>query len=93
MAIKTLEDFKEFFASGDFTPDRMTDFAEDVADTFNDYNTRLNNAKAEKDEIEKTWRQKYTNRFFEGGVETSRTDNIESDEDRASSITYNDLFK
>lgn len=41
MAVKKLEEFKEMFASGDFTPDRMLEIAEDVADTFNDFTTRL----------------------------------------------------
>lgn len=41
MAVKKLEEFKEIFASGDFTPDRMLEIAEDVADTFNDFSTRL----------------------------------------------------
>ena len=41
MAVKNLEQFKEMFASGDFTPDRMLEIAEDVADTFNDFSTRL----------------------------------------------------
>ena len=41
MAVKKLEEFKEIFASGDFTPDRLLEIAEDVADTFNDFSTRL----------------------------------------------------
>ena len=40
MAVKNLEQFKEMFASGDFTPDRMLEIAEDVADTFNDFSNR-----------------------------------------------------
>lgn len=52
MAVKNLEQFKEMFASGDFTPDRMLEIAEDVADTFNDFSTRLTAAEeatAQKD--------------------------------------------
>ena len=52
MAVKTLDEFKDIFASGDFTPDRMLEIAEDVADTFNDFSTRLtaaDEARAKKD--------------------------------------------
>lgn len=66
MAVKNLEQFKEMFASGDFTPDRMLEIAEDVADTFNDFSTRLTAAEEATAQKDKEWREKYTSRFFEG---------------------------
>ena len=58
MAVKKLEEFKEIFASGDFTPDRMLEIAEDVADTFNDFSTRLTAAEEATAKKDKEWREK-----------------------------------
>lgn len=98
MAVKNLEQFKEMFASGDFTPDSMLELAEDVADTLNDYIAKLAAAEAATAKVEKEWREKYTKRFFEGDSETEvekteETEEPEDPEDRAEHITINDLFK
>ena len=93
MAVKNLEQFKEMFASGDFTPDRMLEIAEDVADTFNDFSTRLTAAEEATAKKDKEWREKYTSRFFEGKPETSKPDEPEDATERAEHITFNDLFK
>lgn len=93
MAVKKLEEFKEMFASGDFTPDRMLEIAEDVADTFNDFSNRLTAAEEATAKKDKEWREKYTSRFFEGKPETSKPDEPEDATERAEHITFNDLFK
>ena len=93
MAVKTLEQFKEVFASGDFTPDRMLEVAEDVADTFNDFSNRLAAAEEATTETEKKWREKYTSRFFEGKPEGSKPEETENQTERAEHITFNDLFE
>ena len=93
MAVKNLEQFKEMFASGDFTPDRMLEIAEDVADTFNDFSTRLTAAEEATAKRDKEWREKYTSRFFEGKPEGSKLDEPEDATERAEHITFNDLFK
>ena len=93
MAVKNLEQFKEMFASGDFTPDRMLEIAEDVADTFNDFSARLTAAEEATAKKDKEWREKYTSRFFEGKPETSKSDEPEDANERAEHITFNDLFK
>ena len=93
MAVKKLEEFKEMFASGDFTPDRMLEIAEDVADTFNDFSNRLTAAEEATAKKDKEWREKYTSRFFEGKPETSKSDEPEDATERAEHITFNDLFK
>lgn len=94
MAVKTLDEFKAIFASGDFTPDSMLELAEDVADTLNDYIAKLAAAEETAAKVEKEWREKYTNRFFEGDSETEveETEETEDPEDRAEHITINDLF-
>lgn len=93
MAVKNLEQFKEMFASGDFTPDRMLEIAEDVADTFNDFSTRLTAAEEATAKKDKEWREKYTSRFFEGKPKGSKPDEPEDQTERAEHITFNDLFK
>lgn len=100
MAVKKLEEFKEMFASGDFTPDRMLEIAEDVADTFNDFSTRLTAAEEATAKKDKEWREKYTSRFFEGKPEGSEPDEPATQSpygvdatERAEHITFNDLFK
>ena len=93
MAVKTLDEFKDIFASGDFTPDRMLEIAEDVADTFNDFSTRLTAAEEATAKKDKEWREKYTSRFFEGKPETGKFDEPEDVTERAEHITFNDLFK
>lgn len=93
MAVKTLDEFKDIFASGDFTPDRMLEIAEDVADTFNDFSTRLTVAEEATAKKDKEWREKYTSRFFEGKPENSNPDEPEDPTERAEHITFNDLFK
>lgn len=93
MAVKNLEQFKEMFASGDFTPDRMLEIAEDVADTFNDFSARLTAAEEATAKKDKEWREKYTSRFFEGKPENSKSDEPEDSTERAEHITFNDLFK
>lgn len=92
MAVKNLEQFKEMFASGDFTPDRMLEIAEDVADTFNDFSTRLTAAEEATAQKDKEWREKYTSRFFEGKPATQSPHGGDATE-RAEHITFNDLFK
>lgn len=95
MAVKKLEEFKEIFASGDFTPDRMLEIAEDVADTFNDFSTRLTAAEDAIAKKDKEWREKYTSRFFEGKPDEPVTQSpygVDATE-RAEHITFNDLFK
>ena len=95
MAVKTLDEFKDIFAAGEITPDSMLELAEDVADTLNDYIAKLAAAEAATAKVEKEWREKYTNRFFEGDGETEveETEEIEDPEDRAEHITINDLFE
>lgn len=95
MAVKTLDEFKDIFASGDFTPDSMLELAEDVADTLNDFAAKLAAAEAATAKVEKEWREKYTNRFFEGDgkPEVEETEETEDPEDRAEHITINDIFE
>lgn len=53
---------------GDRTDDEAISFIEDCKDTItddeNDWKKKYDDVVKEKDELDKTWRQKYTDRFF-----------------------------
>ena len=53
MAIRDLESFQQVFSelNDDLSPERVTQLAEDVADTLRDMSTKLGNAAAEKEQL------------------------------------------
>ena len=91
---------------GDDTSDEALAFMEDMTDTFNDLESKSNSAgkddwKAKYDALDKQWREKYKQRFFEGSDETSKDkgnnddqpeDDRSDEEKRAEEIEFNDLF-
>lgn len=95
MAIRDLESFQQVFSelNDDLSPERVTQLAEDVADTLRDMSTKLANAAAEKEQLDKEWRQKYTSRFFEGTPEGARDTREEEETASAEDISFDDLFK
>lgn len=95
MAIRDLESFQQVFneLNDDLTPERVTQLAEDVADTIRDMSEKLGNAEAEKEQINKEWRQKYTSRFFEGTPEGAKDTRQEEETASAEDISFDDLFK
>lgn len=95
MSIRDLESFQQVFneLNDDLTPERVTQLAEDVADTIRDMSEKLGNAEAEKEQINKEWRQKYTSRFFEGTPEGAKDTRQEEETASAEDISFDDLFK
>lgn len=99
MAIRDLESFQQVFSelNDDLSPERVTQLAEDVADTLRDMSTKLGNAAAEKERLDREWRQKYTSRFFEGtpvgARDTREGEETASAEDISLDISFDDLFK
>lgn len=93
---------------GDDTSDVAMQFVEDMTDTFDGFSTndsaqriseleqQLNTAKSEKDELDKSWRQRYRDRFFSGIEEEKLPPEVKDPEsvepDRATTIQVNDLF-
>ena len=91
---------------GEDTSDETVSFIEDVTDTFNDLESRTvdnsaeweekyNKLSAEKDELDKTWREKYKARFFDGiedGDEAiaDQTEDVKRDGEE---VTFEDLFE
>lgn len=84
---------------GEDTSDETIKFLEDVTDTISDLESKANGDgedwKTKYSELDKEWRKRYTERFFNGSSEGSEDDNIEEhngDEDNTPK-TYEDLFK
>ena len=94
MAVRNTDEFKKVFEelSDDVTPERITQLAEDVADTINDMSSQIDTANKKAQEVETKWRRKYTSRFFEGAPEGSREFQQEDEKDRAEEIGFDDLF-
>ena len=85
-------------------------FVEDMTDTFDGFanegnsqriselEQQLTDAKTEKDNLDKSWRQRYRDRFFSGidedklPPEVKDPEPVEVEPDRATTIQVNDLF-
>lgn len=102
MAVLSKEEFMNRLKEhiGDDTSDEAMTFIEDMTDTFNDMETRSSGNSNEQwkqkyDELDKSWRKKYKDRFFNS--ETTPADIIEEQEedikDDAKEKTYEDLFE
>ncbi len=93
---------------GDDTSDLAMQFVEDMTDTFDGFATdsnsqriseleqQLTDAKTERDDLDKSWRQRYRDRFFSGIDEDKLPPEVKDPEpvepDRATTIQVNDLF-
>ena len=84
---------------GEDTSDEAIKFLEDVSDTVSDLESKANGDgedwKTKYADLDKEWRKRYTDRFFNGSSEGNEDDNFDEhngDEDNAPK-TYEDLFK
>ena len=89
-----LNAIKERF--GEDTSDETLSLIEDVSDTLDDYETKTNDStdwKTKYEENDKTWRERYRDRFFSGETDN---DNLEEpddiDDDTPTKRTFEDLF-
>ena len=83
---------------GDDTSDEALALVEDINDSFDDLNSRVNEAgdwKAKYEENDKQWRDKYRERFFAPTDEDDPlTKELEKEEpDKPKILRYEDLFK
>lgn len=78
------------------TSDETLAFIEDVTDTLTDFETRLADTtdwKAKFEENDAEWRNKYKERFFNGGTDYQEEDPGEFDEEETIEVkTFEDLF-
>lgn len=98
MAVKTRSEILESIRSrvGDSTDDETLEFLEDVTDTLTDLENRATDPedwKSKYDELDKSWREKYRERFFSSEPKENKKDNEEFEEkEDKEKKTYEDLF-
>ena len=96
MAVRSKEEIISQISSriGTDTSDEAIALIEDVTDTLDDYEARVNGDgtdwKAEAERIDKEWREKYVARFTNGSVED---DDLTDDKGGEKEYTYENLFK
>ena len=95
MAVRNKEEILEAIKTrvGEQTDDETISFLEDVSDTFTDLETRANGDgedwKTKSEENDKSWRERYTNRFFSKEPEPEPKPEPEPEVKK----TFSDLFK
>lgn len=101
MAILTREDLMSQVRTrvGEDTSDEAIKFIEDVTDTIADLESKANGDgidwKAKYEENDKTWREKYRERFFSGSAEDDDDNGHKDDDDGEPSKapkTFEELF-
>lgn len=97
MAIVSKEDLIKRLSEkfGDDNSDEVIQLTEDLSDTLNDFDSRINDTedwKTKFEENDNMWRKKYKDRFLEspGGGDN---ENHEQDDDENTNVTFNDLFE
>lgn len=96
MAIVSKEDLIKRLAEkfGDDNSDEVIQLTEDLSDTLNDFDSRINDTedwKAKFEENDNMWRKKYKDRFLEPS--DNEEEIHEQDEDENTNVTFNDLFE
>lgn len=95
MAVRNKEEILEAIKTrvGEQTDDETISFLEDVSDTLTDLETRSNGDgedwKTKYEENDKSWRERYTNRFFSKEPEPEPKPEPEPEVKK----TFSDLFK
>lgn len=86
--------FSERFT--DDTSDEVIQLTEDLSDTLNDYDKRVNDKEDWKTKFEENdaeWRKKYKERFLNTSNSEEENGNQNSDEGDYKNVTFNDLFE
>ena len=89
-----LDAIKEKF--GDDTSDSTLSFLEDVSDTFDDLEAKSNDStdwKAKYEENDKTWRQKYHDRFFSSDEDKHDDNDDDGSDEGEAPKSFDELFK
>lgn len=95
MAVRNKEEILEAIKTrvGEQTDDETISFLEDVSDTLTDLETKANGDgeawKTKYEENDKSWRERYTNRFFSKEPEPDPDPDPEPEVKK----TFSDLFK
>lgn len=79
----------------DSTSDEVIQLTEDLTDTLDDYDNRVNKAedwKTRYEENDAEWRKRYKERFLNTSDSDDNNDNQDSNEYDYKNVTFNDLF-
>lgn len=109
MAVVTFEDLLariNAHLGEDNVSDESIAIIEDMTDTYNalrntDLEARVSTLEKEKEDLDRSWRERYRQRFFSGVPDAEIENNTEVEdesenlevEETASEITFDDLFK
>lgn len=88
-----MERLRENFNDND--SDDVLGLLEDVTDTLNDYQSRLEENgdwKERYEQNDREWRQKYKDRFFNNDPEPDQEPEPDKDPEQATPTTYEELF-
>lgn len=97
--VKSKEEILAYIKSkiGEDTSDDALSFIENLTDTFNDYDEKINNTtdwKSKYEENDKEWRKKYRDRFLNSGTEGDAViETTEEDDAPKTKTKYEELFK
>lgn len=96
MAIVSKEDLIKRLSEkfGDDNSDEVIQLTEDLSDTLNDFDSRINDTedwKAKFEENDASWRKKYKDRFLDSS--DNEEEIHEQSEDENTIVTFNDLFE
>ena len=96
MSVLSKDDFLNRIKAkiGEDTSDDNIAFIEDMTDTFNDLEGRANdsgNWKEKYDNLDASWRKKYTERFFSGSPENDP--DPQPQPNPTADVTFDDLFE
>lgn len=97
MAIKSKDELMASIKAviGEDTTDASISLLEDVSDTFNSFENETKDKtdwKQKYEELDKSWREKYRDRFMNGGSDEEE-DFYQDNEEKPRPRTYADLFK
>lgn len=97
MAIVSKEDLIKRLSEkfGDDNSDEVIQLTEDLSDTLNDFDSRINDTedwKTKFEENDNMWRKKYKDRFLEPS-NSNDNESHEQDDDENTNVTFNDLFE
>jgi hypothetical protein len=97
MAVRTREEILEAIRSriGEDTSDESISLLENIADTMEDYETRVADKtdwKNKYDELDATWRRKYIERFSGKTGEDIKNEQEEQIKDDSEPRTFDELF-
>lgn len=97
MAVRTKDEIMKFIKerTKEDTSDETLAFIEDVNDTFNDYDSKVNDStdwKKKYEDNDKQWREKYRDRFFSGDDNVDQGNKQEPEDEGEEPKTFTDLF-